>query len=63
MIKYLNEDGIYIIEDVFPVEMFLFKDYFSKLTKKYNVHFIEGKRPGNQYAGNNRLILIFKNNV
>ena len=73
MIKFLNQDGIYVIEDINPIDyfsndekssdMYLYKDYFSKLTKKYTVHFIEGKRPNNQYAKNNRLILIFKNNV
>ncbi len=60
MIKFLNEDGIYLIEDVGPKDMILFKDYFSKLTKKFTVHFIEGKRPNYLYAGTNRLILIFK---
>lgn len=73
MIKFLNEDGIYIIEDLCPIDyilddeinndMLLYKDYFSNLKTKYHVHFIEGKRPDKKYAGNNRLILIFKNNL
>ena len=60
MIKFLSEDGIYLIEDVGPKNMILYKDYFSNLTKKFTVHFIEGKRAYHIYAGTNRLILIFK---
>lgn len=63
MIKFLNEDGIYVIEDVAPERMFLFKKYFSNLTDKFTVHFIEGKRPEKNNAIDNRLVLIFKNDV
>ena len=63
MIKFLNEDGIYIIEDVSPDDMILFKDYFSNLLNKFTVHFILGKRPNDTYVADNSLILIFKNNV
>ena len=60
MIKFLNEDGIYLIEDVCQLDMILYKDYFSNLIDKFTVHFIEGKRPNHLYAGGNRLLLIFK---
>ena len=63
MIKFLNKDGIYVIEDITPKDMFLFKNYFSNLTDKFTVHFIEGKRPKKNTAGDNRLVLIFKNDV
>ncbi len=63
MIKFLNEDGIYLIEDVAPKDMLLFKKYFSNLINKFTVHFIEGKRPDKNTAGYNRLVLIFKNNI
>ena len=62
MIKFLNEDGIYIIEDVMPNDMYLYKDYFSNFLDKFNVHFIKGIRPNESHAGDNRLIVIFKNN-
>lgn len=62
MIKFLNQDGIYLIEDVTPNDMY--KDYFSNFLEKFTVQFIKGIRPNESYAGdNNRLILIFKNNV
>ena len=63
MIKFLNEDGIYLIEDINPNDMFLFKDYFSNMLEKFTVHFIKGSRPNASNGGDNRLILIFKNNV
>ncbi len=62
MIKFLNEDGIYLIEDVHPNDMFLYKDYFSHFSEKFTVHFIKGNRPNDSHAGDNRLVLIFKNN-
>ena len=63
MIKFMNEDGIYIIEDVEPKDMFLYKNYFSNLTNQFTIHFIKGDRPNTKSVGDNRLILIFKNNV
>lgn len=62
MIKFLNEDGIYLIEDVSPNDMYLYKDYFSSFLEKFTVRFIKGIRP-NEFVGENRLILISKNNV
>ena len=35
MIKFLNEDGIYIIEDIDGINMNYYKNYFSSLTTKY----------------------------
>ena len=61
MIKFLNEDGVYVIEDVPLPDMILYKDYYSKLTNKFTVHFIKGNRPTTFYAC--RLLVIFKNNV
>ena len=63
MIKFLNEDGTYIIEDVRPRDMILYKDYFENFRKEFTVHFIEGKRPNIPYSEGNKLILILKNNL
>lgn len=60
MIKFLNEDGIYIIEDVDGVNMNYYKNYFSGLTDKYSVHFIHGKIPNKVWLGHNRLVIIQK---
>ena len=61
--QFLNEDGIYLIEDVTPNDMYLFKDYFSNFLENFTVHFIKGIRPKESHARDNRLILIFKNNI
>lgn len=60
MIKFLGEDGIYIIEDVTPKDMNLYKNYFIRLTNKYSVNFIHGHRPNNVFAADNRLVIIQK---
>jgi len=62
MIDFLNEDGVYVIEDVDLSDMILYKDYFSNLINKFTVHFIKGKRP-HDLIGGNRLLVIFKNNL
>jgi|TARA_B110001452_G_scaffold203323_1_gene173343 hypothetical protein len=62
MAKYLAPNGIYIIEDVTPKNMLLYKDYFLTLTKKFSVQFFSLTRPGIIDVVDNRLIVINKIN-
>ena len=61
VIKYLSDDGIYVIEDVLPNDIFLYKKYFINLSKDFTAHFINLKRSFKDQIGDNRLILINKN--
>ena len=59
-IKYLSDDGIYVIEDVNPVCFLAYKDYFLTQTELYQADFFNLSRPG-QNIGGNRLVVIRKN--
>ncbi len=62
MIKYLDNNGIYIIEDILPSDMILYKDYFLNLTDKYLVNFMNLTSPTRGLLrGDNRMLMIRKN--
>ena len=60
MIKSLTTNGFYIIEDVTPHDMLLYKNYFMNLTEKFSVQFFSLFRPGIIDITDNRLIVINK---
>ena len=59
-IKFLSINGVYIIEDVTPQDMKLYKNYFLDRTDDYSARFISLDRPGLSIH-DNRLIVITKN--
>jgi hypothetical protein len=61
LINFLTEDGIYVIEDVNHVDYISYKDYFLELSDIYSAHFFNLHRPSQADDGNNRLIVIRKN--
>jgi len=60
-IECLARNGFYIIEDVSLKDMILYKDYFSVLKKKYNVHFFNLNTPKRSKDDDNRLIIVSRN--
>ena len=60
MSKYLATNGFYIIEDVIPNDMLLYKDYFMNQTENFSAHFFSLTRPGIIDVTDNRLIVIYK---
>lgn len=60
-IDLLDENGIYIIEDVSIKDLSSYKEYFSKRSKIYTAHFMDLKKTTVK-MNDNRLIIIFKNN-
>jgi len=61
-IKYLSENGLYVIEDVNPVCLKKYKDYFSELSEIYTTHYFNLTRP-NLNVGGNRIIVVSKNPI
>ena len=61
-IKYLQSDGIYLIEDITHIDMTKYKEYFLKFDKEYEARFIYMKSPKwNKYKfSDNNLICITK---
>jgi hypothetical protein len=57
-INNLSEEGIYIIEDVVPQDLLLFKKYFSD--KNFKVEYISLMRPGLPILSDNNLVVIRK---
>jgi len=57
-INNLSEEGIYIIEDVVPQDLLLFKNYFSE--KDFKVDYISLMRPGLPILTDNNLVVIRK---
>lgn len=60
MIKFLTNNGIYVIEDVPARDIILYKDYFLQSRELYSTHFIVLSSPLRS-GGDNRLICITKN--
>lgn len=54
-IKHLSKDGIYIIEDVLPNDLLMYKNFFSKLN--YFVDYVVMFRP-NVVLGDNSLVVV-----
>lgn len=59
--NYLADDGIYVIEDVNHVDYISYKDYFLEISDMYSAHFFNLRRPTQAHDGNNRLVVIRKN--
>jgi hypothetical protein len=57
-INHLSQEGIYIIEDVVPQDILLFKKYFSD--KNFKVEYISLMRPSLPILSDNNLVLIRK---
>ena len=57
-INYLSEEGIYIVEDVAPQDLLLFKSYFSD--KDFKVQYISLMRPSMPILSDNNLVVIRK---
>ena len=60
MVKYLSQNGIYVIEDITAGDLLRYKDYFLELSDQYSAQFFNLSRPELR-VGDNRLIIVRKN--
>lgn len=61
MIKYLSDQGVYVIEDVSSSSMIRYKDYFLALANPYSVELFYLSTPKRQNTWGNRLVVVRKN--
>jgi SAM-dependent methyltransferase len=59
MIKLLKADGIYVIEDVAPKDLYNYKEYFYSKDDTFEVRYVHLYSP-QRSGGDNRLIVISK---
>lgn len=62
MIKYLSPQGVYVIEDVAPADMPLYKDYFLDMARssQYAAQFVSLWTPEKPVCGDNQLVVVRK---